>query len=247
MRAIVLLPVCLCLIAATAPTSPPASLPAPPPPPAEETPVDPVPPHIAQLNLPPPAQSRGPVEELPGAQAQPTPEAGDGIQRCSGSDGSAVFTDRRCEDVGASPYIAPLTGNATTRVYVRSCARSREALLDGLRDALETQDANRVASYFHWTGMGNSAAYAVMDRLQKFSERPLMDIRLETSAERLQPAYGPPLGWSPSLPPLEVAPIPPPPRPNLIRVDQARGYKDPASEVTYLHVLANAGCWWVRF
>jgi hypothetical protein len=206
----------------------------------------PEPEHIARLHLPPPAQSRGPVESLPAATiGADLPPQGDGIRRCAGPDGTAIFTDRRCEDMGAVASAAPSAGNASTRIFVRNCARSREALVDGLRDALEAQDANRVASYYHWTGMGNRAAYALMDRLQGFSERPLMDIRLVTSGERaIEAGDVPPLGWYPLVPP---GPPPPPPPPDLVRVDQMRAYDDAAAQVTYLHLLANAGCWWVHF
>ena len=59
---------------------------------------------------------------------------GTGIRRCAGPDGNTVFTDKRCEDMGAVDSAAPTAGNASTRLFVRSCARTREALVDGLRE-----------------------------------------------------------------------------------------------------------------
>jgi len=32
-----------------------------------------------------------------------------------------------------------------------------------------------------------------------------------------------------------------------VRVDQMRGYKDMDAEVTFFHLTANAGCWWIHF
>lgn len=177
---------------------------------------------------------------------------GTGIRRCAGPDGNTVFTDKRCEEMGAVDSAAPTAGNASTRLFVRSCARTREALVDGLRDALGARDPNRVASYYHWTGMGNRAAYALMERLYGFSQRPLMDVQLAMSQARESTRAGdvPPLGWYPLLPSTEPRLEPPPPRapaPDLVRVDQMRGDKDVASEVTYFHLQANAGCWWIRY
>jgi hypothetical protein len=177
---------------------------------------------------------------------------GTGIRRCAGADGNTIFTDKRCEDMGGVDSAAPTAGNASTRLFVRTCARTREALVDGLRDALGARDPNRVASYYHWTGMGNRAAYALMERLYGFSQRPLMDVQLVVSESRESDGNGdvPPLGWYPLLPSTEPRVEPPPPRapaPDLVRVDQMRGEKDVASEVTYFHLQANAGCWWIRY
>jgi hypothetical protein len=175
----------------------------------------------------------------------------DGIHRCVGSDGNALFTDRGCAEFGATA--APLAGTTVEDIphfSPKSCARTRSALLDGVRDALDARDPNRLASYYHWTGMGTRAAYSLMDRLYDFSQRPLVDVQLVRSAPRPDPMAGavPPL-WMPQLPaPEGLLPLPPPPRaPILVRVDQMRGNKDVASEVTYFHLTSNAGCWWIQF
>jgi hypothetical protein len=59
---------------------------------------------------------------------------------------------------------------------------SRDDLLYGVRAALEAQDVNHLAAYYLWTGMGTREAYSLMDRLSSFSERPLMDAQLVSSA-----------------------------------------------------------------
>ena len=44
-------------------------------------------------------------------------------------------------------------------------------LLDGVRAALESHDANRLADYYHWSGMDSKSGYALMDRLNAFSAK----------------------------------------------------------------------------
>jgi hypothetical protein len=191
------------------------------------------------------AAAQAAAEPPPAIESPSFPESATGIRRCAGADGTVVFTDKRCEDVGAVEATAPSAGNADTRIFVRHCARTREALVDGLREALDAQDANRVASYYHWTGMGNRAAYALMDRLHGFSQQPVVDVQLAMSGERrMSSLIEEPFSWWPTPGPVE----PPRPRaPDLVRVDQMRSYDDASSEVTYFHLLANAGCWWIEF
>jgi hypothetical protein len=174
-----------------------------------------------------------------------------GIHRCVGSDGNALFTDRECADMGAVDAPPPgAVGGNSPRFAARTCARTRTALLDGVREALDAGDANRLASYYHWSGMGTRAAYALMDRLHGFAQRPLVDVQLVRSAPREPFAMDgdvPPL-WSPLLPAPEIAAPPPRPRlPVLVRVDQMRGNKDVAAEVTYFQMTSNAGCWWIHY
>jgi len=184
--------------------------------------------------------------------APPAGARADGIRRCIAGDGSAVFTDKACSELGATDAPPPGVADAnTTRFSARTCARTRSALLEGVRDALDARDANRLASYYHWTGMGTRSAYALMDRLHGFSQKPLVDVQLVRSPEPRSTSLGeadvPPL-WSPLLPAPEVGALAPRPRPpTLVRVDQMRGYKDMDAEVTFFHLTANAGCWWIHF
>ncbi|MGH8029278.1 MAG: hypothetical protein ACREO3_05010, partial [Arenimonas sp.] len=183
------------------------------------------------------------------------PLGADGIRRCVGGDGSTVFTNRSCHELGATSAPPGVASEGNTHFAPRSCARTRTALVDGVRDALDANDANRLASYYHWTGMGTRAAYALMDRLYGFAQRPLVDVQLVRGVERDRFASVgqdvPPL-WSPLLPPpsiLETLPPPPPPPrpPALMRVDQMHALKDVAAEVTYFHLTSNAGCWWIQY
>ena len=128
----------------------------------------------------------------------------------------------------------------------------------GVRTALEAHDPNKLAEYYHWTGMGNSEGYRLMGRLANFSERPLLDVQLVSSAQvgTLMPALPPPpplddgYALDDGLGPYgEPNPPEPPPRSraDLLRVDQMRSEKDYESQVTYFRLRSNAGCWWLQF
>ena len=87
--------------------------------------------------------------------------------------------------------------------------------------------------------------------LHGFSQKPLVDVQLVRSQEMPPTSLGeadvPPL-WSPLLPAPDVGALAPRPRPpDLVRVDQMRGYKDMDAEVTFFRLTSNAGCWWIHF
>lgn len=199
-----------------------------------------------------------PTNSAPG---QPRAAAGgSGLHRCIGTDGAAIFTDRACRDLEATDAPPPSADRLRPAVIVRtrSCARSQDDLLFGVRTALEAHDPNKLAEYYHWTGMGNSEGYRLMGRLASFSERPLLDVQLVSSAQ-----VGTPMPPLPPPPPLddefslddelapggEPTPPDPPPRANadLLRVDQMRSETDYESQVTYFRLRSNAGCWWLQF
>ena len=130
---------------------------------------------------------------LASAQASATATGGEplapgsstGLHRCIDAAGIALFTDRPCDQMNATEAPAPSAGPAPSTVIVRTrtCARSQDDLLFGVRDALESHDPNRLAEYYHWSGMGNSEGYRLMKRLDAFSGRPLLDVQLVSSAD----------------------------------------------------------------
>jgi hypothetical protein len=197
------------------------------------------------------------------APQAPAPAKEDGLRRCVGANGGTIFTDRRCVDLQAVE--APESGTAgqpaAAVVRVRSCARNQDDLLAGVRAALENRDGNRLAEFYHWSGMGTAQGYHVLDRLTAFSQRPVVDVQLISS-------MAPPDDFS--MPPMEpedenesdsdsdsefdadgVERVAPPVHrrhpADLLRVDQMRGEADLTAEVTYFHLLSNAGCWWMQF
>jgi len=98
------------------------------------------------------------------------------VRHCVAGDGTSVFTDRRCEDIGAIER--RVTGPAAASAPVRrdSCPRTLQDLVFEVTTAIDTRDVNRLAGVYGWTGMSNSAGYAMMDRLQAIVARPLVDV-----------------------------------------------------------------------
>jgi hypothetical protein len=100
------------------------------------------------------------------------------VRRCVAADGTLVFTDRRCADVGAVERAQTDTAPAiaTQPGYRSACPRTLRDLVDELQVAIDTRDVNRLAAMYRWAGLSNASAYRVMDRLQAIVDRPLVDI-----------------------------------------------------------------------
>lgn len=110
------------------------------------------------------------------------------IHRCTAEDGRAIYTDQRCEALGATerPAEPAATGSPNTgptalgaggaRLYRGGCSRTLQDLAFELRTAIDAQDANRLSGVYHWVGLSDEAANAVMDRLDAIVRKPLFDI-----------------------------------------------------------------------
>jgi len=251
------------LVGATTPVPAPEQAAAPPPADQADDARD-----YTSRSLDPPLAPEFDPAQAPAPTAYAEPSDEDGLRECIGPDGVPIFTDRRCGDLGATARPPPgvvFGGGAAVLgqpLRVRTCARNQGDLLAGVRAALENHDANRLADYYHWTGMGTSEGYRLMERLDSFSARPVVDVQLVRNAQPESDPYGngfgdydfylpPPLepeaGADPADP---AAPAPAPrkrPHASLLRVDQMRSNDDVASTITYFHLLTNAGCWWMRF
>lgn len=97
------------------------------------------------------------------------------VHRCTAPDGSTIFTDRRCGDIGATARV-PDRASPAARLYRSACSRTLQDLVLELTTAIDTRDVNRAAGLYHWVGLSSGAAYAAMDRLQVIVNRPLVDI-----------------------------------------------------------------------
>ncbi|HVR81885.1 MAG TPA: hypothetical protein VHF02_07375 [Luteimonas sp.] len=98
------------------------------------------------------------------------------VRRCTGPDGGAIFTDRRCGDIGATDRVPHASGGQAARFYRGGCARNLQDLIYELTAAIDSGDANRLAGVYHWVGMSSSAGYAVMGQLDAIARRPLVDV-----------------------------------------------------------------------
>lgn len=105
-----------------------------------------------------------------------------GVHRCEGMDGKPVFTDKRCEDVGAMDAlpraVAPPVGNVGGASALRGgCSRTLSDLVHQITSAIDNRDVNRLAGVYQWAGASDEAANRILDRLQVIVDRPLLDIQ----------------------------------------------------------------------
>jgi len=111
--------------------------------------------------------------QVPSAQAQQQ-----GVQRCTTMSGEAVYTDKRCEDVGAMDRL-PSAGTviaAPGALYRGGCSRTLSDLVMQVSSAIGAKDVNRLAGVYHWSGTSDAAALRILDRLDAVAQRPLVDI-----------------------------------------------------------------------
>ncbi|MCD0279611.1 hypothetical protein JWH04_11795 [Xanthomonas melonis] len=171
------------------------------------------------------------------------------IRRCVTPDGQTMFTDRRCEDVGAATRAPPaVRTQGNTGLYRYGCPRRLSELVALLQSAVDSRDVNRLSSLYLWSGQTDSAANRVLSRLEAIAQRPLLDI------VPMYPQTDPP-AWdndgaatTPSLDGSAIdAPLPAPtrPRPWGLRLEQNLPSGTPARSVLRLRRQYN--CFWVTF
>ena len=150
------------------------------------------------------------------------------VHRCALADGTTVFTDQRCDVIGATERTSPAAGAAQLRTYRPACPRTLRDLAFEVSSAVESHDVNRLAGVYLWSGVGTRDGYALMDRLQAVVDRPLVD---------LQPIW----------PGTDDEPYPPivPTRPPVgLRLEQtSRGGSTPMHAVFGLR--KHLDCWWI--
>lgn len=167
------------------------------------------------------------------------------VRQCISADGSVVYTDLQCVDLGATERLAtPGAGVAFggARLH-RGCARSVQDLVYELSNAIYASDVNQLAGVYDWAGMSTSNGYRSMTRLAAIAKRPLVDV---------QPMYSG--GTDPYADIVEFDPDTgqvvsrPARKPRLIglRVEQTLANGSTPSR-TVFGLRKYLGCWWVRF
>lgn len=117
-----------------------------------------------------------PVLALPAAL--PLPSHAQDVQRCTTMTGETVYTDKRCEDLGAmdrlpSADASSISGGA---LYRGTCSRTLRDLVQQITSAVDARDVNRLAGIYYWNGVSDRTANRVLDQLERIVERPLVDI-----------------------------------------------------------------------
>lgn len=193
----------------------------------------------------------------PPAHAQTPP-----LNRCVDADGDTVYTDRRCEEVGAQSRSIRSPSGATLSTRRMACARTLRDLVHEISAAIDQRDANRLGAVYHWVGHDDASGAKVYDRLQAIVDRPLVDIApLRASAPVAPPSTDVPLPADapvpPPAPPSEAPVAAPadgrdtamPPRPVRrapygLRLQQvSRNGSTPSR--TDLRLQRHFDCWWI--
>ncbi|GGD43849.1 hypothetical protein [Pseudoxanthomonas indica] len=111
--------------------------------------------------------------------AAPAARAQDAVHRCTAMDGETVYTDKKCEDVGAMdrlPRITPEGSTSSTGLYRGTCSRTLSDLVYQITAAVDAHDVNRLAGVYDWSGVSDAGANRVLDQLEAVVNRPLVDI-----------------------------------------------------------------------
>jgi hypothetical protein len=128
------------------------------------------------------------------------------VSQCATADGTSIYTDTSCRLIGARATPMPetlvkklvrestLSGTTTAdsptrqrprtagrsalhRVETDQCPKTPGQLAAALRTSLAGGDVNRLAAVYDWNGMTDKQARSVLQRLEKMSDRPLIDGR----------------------------------------------------------------------
>lgn len=152
------------------------------------------------------------------------------VRRCTATDGTAIYTDRQCADIGAVERLPRDSRRGAARLYRSTCSRNLQDLLYELTTSIDTQDVNRLAGIYHWSGMSTRSGYAVMSRLDAIVKRPLVDIIPVMSGNPDEDDY--------------YAQTTVRRRPVALRIEQTLANGSTPSR-TVLSLRRNFGCWWV--
>ena len=164
----------------------------------------------------------------------PLPVAAAGqVRRCETEAGAAVFTDRRCSDIGATERKEREPGTTRAlRLHRGGCSRNLQDLVYEMTSAIDARDANRLASVYHWVGISDSTSAGLMQRLEAIAQRPLVDIVPVTAGTGGEDA-----DYYPTTIPARQPPV-------ALRVEQTMANGSTPSR-TVFGLRRHFDCWWI--
>ena len=167
------------------------------------------------------------------------------VKRCTAADGTLIYTDRKCDDIGATERLGslPIGGGAGGSHYRNVCARTVQDLVYSFSSALQSGDVNQVAGVYDWAGMPTSSAYRVMSRLDTIAKRPLIDVQPMYSGGTN--AYRDDIVEFDETTGEVITREPRKPRLIGLRVEQTLANGSTPSR-TQFGLRQRMGCWWVR-
>lgn len=117
---------------------------------------------------------------LPTAWLMPaTPARAQQVERCTTMAGGTVYTDKRCEDIGAMDRLPDVSSGGVATggpLYRGGCSRTLSDLVYQITSAIGAKDVNRLAGVYQWAGTSDASALRILDRLDAIVQRPLVDI-----------------------------------------------------------------------
>ena len=141
-----------------------------------------------------------------------SPAPAQSVQRCMGANGQPVYTDRRCDDIGAVQRVPPAAAAGAARWTRQDCPRRLSELVGEIGAAIQSHDVNRLSAIHDWRGVPAAAATSLFDRLEAMVGRPLVDIAPVYAQGPAPPAEGAdasgapgPQAWMPSWQPSTAA------------------------------------------
>lgn len=169
------------------------------------------------------------------------------INRCTAADGTSIYTDRPCSELGAMDRLPRDRAGAQQRAYRGGCARNVHDLIHEMTAAIDSRDVNRLAAVYHWPGISNRAGYNLMDRLHGIAQNPVVDIVALRPAEPVTVAQQRGIGATYAST-LQTSQQPAQPtaqrRPVALRVQQTVG-SGATPRRTVFNLRQHLGCWWV--
>lgn len=167
------------------------------------------------------------------------------VRRCTAGDGSLIYTDRKCDDIGATeraytPGVSSIGGGR----FNRGCARSVQDLAYSLGNAIQAGDVNQLAGVYDFTGASTKSGYRLMERLAMIAKRPLVDVQPMYSGGSDPYSYPDIVEFDQDGGVIQRPVV----KPRLIglRVEQTLANGSTPSR-TVFGLRKNLGCWWVQF
>ncbi|MFC6841412.1 DUF4124 domain-containing protein [Xanthomonas theicola] len=180
------------------------------------------------------------------------PAAAQKVNRCIGADGATVFSDRRCEDLGAidrlPPRAAPSAASeSASGLYRPQCVRRLSELAQQIRTAVDVRDVNRLSTLYWWNDVSDDAARRILDRLDAITRRPLLAIVPVVPQPPAQQATGtaPAAAQTSADAALGAIAAPPHRRATALRLEQTLGGATPTP--TMLNLRRQYNCFWISF
>ena len=172
------------------------------------------------------------------------PDAFAQVHKCVMPDGKPLYTDQKCEALGASerppdppaPGVKGNTAPSDARLYRGGCSRTLQDLVFEITTAIDAGDPNRLSNVYHWVNTPDDVANKVMDRLDEIAHRPLLDIAPVSASVAEDTAILP----TPVDVPRTTARRPP----VGLRLEQTLANGTTPSRTTF-GLSRHFGCWWI--